>query len=533
MGVEVRAARPAAPHGRGCASLAPLLASLFLWTASRARAEPAAALAGRRPCLVFSGNWAAERARQVADDLTRAFDRRGLQKVSDDGSPGCEGDSRQVDGQGQGGGEERGGEPDAPSDRTREQIRPSRLVLTAADPAMASVTLSLGSRLTGRPALSRHLDLRRLPLDGRSLAVVVAADELVRADPSREEGGPEETLADGPPHAAAGARPGHPERRSGARPRKGARQLQARDDDRHAGAGARAAKVSGAEVADDGSGGAAPQQGSSALPRPAAVAQVGSGAPEHATSGGEPRPGDLRGSEDARSTTVNGSGSEATSDAARAADLQADGRGRSEPPAQPAAWTAATAGALSTSSEMDQESITRAGPRAPTARVLLALEHYGGGQTHVGPEVTVLMPVAGPWYGGMALGARRGGTVAGESGRIKSSVWGGRLAFGRLLAGGDGRRAAVTLDGGLRAARIGFTGVANDERAIATSSAGWLLAADAVMTLSVRLSARSSVVGAASAGLPVRAQRAAEGPREVTAAAGLVIGAQLGGELRF
>lgn len=500
MGVDLRAGRATVPLGARVSAVCALL----LLTAHGGRAESVAPEADRRPCLVFSGNWAAERARQVADDLTRAFDRRGLRRMPQrsgaGASTGCEAAP---------GGEESAG--------AAEPAPPSRLVLMAAEPTMATVTLSLASgSASGDQTRSRHLDLRRLPLDGRPLAIVVAADELVRAGPAgdREAERVEPGADVGPaqPGASAGAR--RADRRGGTRPRQSARPLEGAGDRGLA----RSATTAAADVADTGAGGAQPGE--------EPVDGAGGGAQD--VTGGDSMRGNFRDSDEASAPAANTSGAAPGADPAAAGRASADVKptGTTVAPGEPvppvAVWK----------SPADDEVANR-DPWAPAVRALLALERYGGGQTHVGPDVTALVPLAGPWYGGIGIGARRGVTVEGASGRIRSSVWSGRLAFGRFLSAGDGGRAVVMADAGVRAGRVGFVGVPDDALAAATTSAGWMLSADTMLAVSVRVSARASVVGAATAGVPLRAQRAAEGPREVTAAAGLVVGAQVGGELRF
>ena len=122
-----------------------------------ARAQPADV--GAKPadadpdlvCLRFDGTWTRERTVLVESDLRTAFGRRQVEVCTGDGRPG------------------RGGKP------------PLLLTLASAADGAERYTLALGPRGGEAPALTRELDLASFPADGRVLALVVAADELLQA----------------------------------------------------------------------------------------------------------------------------------------------------------------------------------------------------------------------------------------------------------------------------------------------------------------------------------------------------------------
>ena len=156
-----------------------------------------------------------------------------------------------------------------------------------------------------------------------------------------------------------------------------------------------------------------------------------------------------------------------------------------------------------------------------------ALEHYGGGQTQLGPDLAwrlrftsaLFVAVAGP--GAAGPGRRR------HDGDGASRLLGGRLALGACLYALDDRL-TLTADA-RRARRRGSGSRGTDRRARARSAdtaAAWLAYADATLAISCGLAGPLALRLAAGAGAPLVAQAAAEGTRAVTAASGLALEAQ-------
>ena len=162
------------------------LAALLASGAGAVRSRPSLRLGvvaqadgGAAVCLRFVGPWAPQRASRLRSDLKTAFRRRSV-------SLDC--------------GIQRTNGADTP---------PSyQLSLVVDAEVMREVTLTVSDTadIAGRSArrIERYVDLRQVPADGRNLAVVVAADELLDATrrglPSRPSGG-------APPAAAAAPRP--------------------------------------------------------------------------------------------------------------------------------------------------------------------------------------------------------------------------------------------------------------------------------------------------------------------------------------
>ena len=82
--------------------------------------------------------------------------------------------------------------------------------------------------------------------------------------------------------------------------------------------------------------------------------------------------------------------------------------------------------------------VVRSGPPAPheprqSIAVGFAIEHYGGGQTQLGPELSWRLRFARALYVTVAAQPRRGLVVDGTNGTVSSHLLGGRLALGAGL----------------------------------------------------------------------------------------------------
>lgn len=169
-----------------------------------------------------------------------------------------------------------------------------------------------------------------------------------------------------------------------------------------------------------------------------------------------------------------------------------------------------------------------AAPTRPTSRSLaagFALDHYAGGQTQLGPDLTFRVRLGDGLLVAAAAQARRGLTADATTGTVTSRLVGGRLALGARLWAGD--RAELTADAGVRAGRIWLEGDPNaGGAAVGSTAAGWLAYADLTLALDLRLGGPIALRLDGRVGAPLVAQAAAEGTREVTAAAGLALGAE-------
>jgi len=135
---------------------------------------------GDSVCVRFVGPWARQRALRLQADLQTTFRRRAV-------SFGC----------------------DAPRPSGARTPPSYQLSLTIDEALMREVTLAVSDTADreggGAQRIERYVDLRNVPADGRHLAVVVAADELLdaarRARPSRSSDAeaPRAAVASGPP----------------------------------------------------------------------------------------------------------------------------------------------------------------------------------------------------------------------------------------------------------------------------------------------------------------------------------------------
>ena len=173
--------------------------------------------------------------------------------------------------------------------------------------------------------------------------------------------------------------------------------------------------------------------------------------------------------------------------------------------------------------------VVRAGSAVPSEprqsiAVGFALEHYGGGQTQLGPDLTWRLRFARALYLTVAGQTRRGLVADGTNGTVSSRLLGGRLALG---AGLFARRLSLTADLGVRGGRIWFEGEPTaGSAAFGDTVAAWLAYADAVLAVELRVAGPVALRLAGSVGAPLVAQAAAEGTRDVTAASGVAVGAQ-------
>lgn len=151
-----------------------------------------------------------------------------------------------------------------------------------------------------------------------------------------------------------------------------------------------------------------------------------------------------------------------------------------------------------------------------------AFDHFGGGQTHLGVDLTWRRRLGELWHTSLAAQGRRGRPAAAGSGTVDSQFLGGRVALGLTLVEAPGRF-WLTLDAGVRAGHLQFDGHGTAPDGHATGHVvGTLLAyADAAVALDVPLGRSPLALRlGAGAGLPLLAQDAAAGGAVVTGASG-------------
>jgi hypothetical protein len=179
--------------------------------------------------------------------------------------------------------------------------------------------------------------------------------------------------------------------------------------------------------------------------------------------------------------------------------------------------------------------VRAAAPALPPPRQSLAvgfaLEHYGGGQTLLGPDITWRLPLTNALFVAVAGQARRGLVANAPTGTVSSRLIGGRLALGVRLY--ESRRPeqryerlALTADVGVRGGWLWFEGESNFGPADGYTTAGWLAYADAMLALDLRLGGPVVLRLAAGAGAPLVGQAAEEERRRVTAAWGVALETQ-------
>jgi hypothetical protein len=169
---------------------------------------------------------------------------------------------------------------------------------------------------------------------------------------------------------------------------------------------------------------------------------------------------------------------------------------------------------------------TPSGPREPRQAIAVgfAIEHYGGGQTQLGPDLSWRLRFTRALYFAVAGQPRRGLVAAGTMGTVSSQLLGGRVALG---TGMFRPRLSLTADLGVRGGRIWFEGDPTaGSAAVGDTAAAWLAYADAALAVELRVAGWLALRVGGSVGAPLVAQAAAEGTRDVTAASGVALGAQ-------
>lgn len=151
-------------------------------------------------------------------------------------------------------------------------------------------------------------------------------------------------------------------------------------------------------------------------------------------------------------------------------------------------------------------------------------EHYGGGQTHLGPDLELSFA---PWPAlrlALELGYRSGLTVSVAHGNVLSSLWSAGLGARYAFLEGD---LSLEAELSLRAARLQVSGQAiaptTDRRAEA-----WPLFARAGARAAVHPARWLALEARLGAGLPLRTFTATEGSAALTAMAGPELYASLG-----
>lgn len=151
-------------------------------------------------------------------------------------------------------------------------------------------------------------------------------------------------------------------------------------------------------------------------------------------------------------------------------------------------------------------------------------EHYGGGQTHLGPDLELS---CAPWPAlrlALELGYRSGLTVTVAHGNVLSSLWSAGLGARYAFLEGD---LSLEAELSLRAARLQISGQAiaptTDRRAEA-----WPLFARAGARAAVHPARWLALEARLGAGLPLRSFTATEGNAALTAMAGPELYASLG-----
>jgi hypothetical protein len=147
-----------------------------------------------------------------------------------------------------------------------------------------------------------------------------------------------------------------------------------------------------------------------------------------------------------------------------------------------------------------------------------AVEHFGGGQTHVGADATALFPFGELLRLELSLGLRQGGKVAAPHGRVHSSAAGLgamlRVTFVRAP------RLELSLFAGPRAGLARFSGRAGPD-ARGTELSGVVLFARGGALAGVRVLGPLWVEASGGAGAPLRGLEASDAGRVVSGVSGL------------
>jgi hypothetical protein len=164
-----------------------------------------------------------------------------------------------------------------------------------------------------------------------------------------------------------------------------------------------------------------------------------------------------------------------------------------------------------------EEPATRLGARA-------ALEHFGGGQTHLGADATALFPFTERVGLELALGLRQGQRVEAEHGHVLSSAAGlGAMLRVTLLRA---LPLELSLFAGPRAGLARFTGKASPE-ARGTELSGLVLYARGGVVAGARVLGPLWLEGSGGAGAPLRGLEAEDTGRVVSGVSGLELFAAL------
>lgn len=166
-----------------------------------------------------------------------------------------------------------------------------------------------------------------------------------------------------------------------------------------------------------------------------------------------------------------------------------------------------------------------------------AVEHFSGGQTHLGPSLMGTLNLGEAWFVGLAADARQGRAVATGDGRVTSRLLGARAAVGAYVAG-HGQPLTLSVDAGVRTGRLWFEGQADPSTALVGNRVGtFSVVGDLRVTLALHLGRHSpvSVRVGVGLGVPLLAQRAARAttPMPITSASGLVVESEAGIALHF
>lgn len=189
-----------------------------------------------------------------------------------------------------------------------------------------------------------------------------------------------------------------------------------------------------------------------------------------------------------------------------------------EPPAPPQSAPEQPAAEVETPPPLAPEN------RGFTLAGRFSAEHYGGGQTHLGPDLELSFA---PWPAlrlALELGYRSGLTVTVAHGNVQSSLWSAGLGARYAFIEGD---LSLEAELSLRAARLQISGQAiaptTDRRAEA-----WPLFARAGARAALHPARWLAVEARLGAGLPLRSFTATEGRAPLTAMAGPELYASLG-----
>jgi hypothetical protein len=341
------------------------------------------------------------------------------------------------------------------------------LTLATTTDTLAHITLTLEAE--GETVLSRRLDLGRFPADGRVLALVVTADELLQV--SRE-----------PARAAAPVDPPAPR--------------------------AAASLSVGPSVAPPRAGPRPPAPVPASPPAPAPVAPT---APVAVTPPPAAPP---------PAASIAAPIMDPVADPAAAAAL---------PPRAPAAPGAPTIerGAADVAGGARVGAATAASTLAAT----FAFDSYGGGQSQLGPEITWRGRLGGRACASIAVAGRQGLATSAPLGTVTSRLFGGRLALGAGFAPGDGRF-ALAVDAGVRGAGLWYEGhAATGARGHAVGA--FIAYADVVAALDLRIASRAALRASVGGGVPLVAARVMDTTGGLTGASGWLAEAQLGAVLVF